>query len=72
MNCQLGKMGRCCCSCARRVVVLDHAAFPRKDVVGWGCSVGIEMDPLGEPVVYLGGFEHGLCELHARKREAYK
>jgi hypothetical protein len=40
--------------------------------VGWGCSVGIEMDPLGEPVVYLGGFEHGLCELHARKREAYK
>lgn len=67
-ECELGHRGQicCCCNCKFRLRLLDHARFPHKHPVGWACAGFVFME--GEDVVFMGDFEHGLCELHGSRR----
>lgn len=53
----------CCCRCKYRLRLQDHDGFPAGRVLrGWVCIAFSQCE--GEPVAYLGDFEHGLCELY--------
>ena len=66
-RCELKKYpeyNRCCCVCRWRLEAHRHNAFPKKEQIGWVCVGFAFME--GEPMAYLGDFEHGLCELFKR------
>jgi len=65
-KCQIGARGYslCCCNCKHKVFVIDHES---NNALGFGCTAFL----LDERMVYCGGFEHGLCELHEPCEDAY-
>lgn len=47
----------CCCTCKYQVLLRDNnTQLP----VGYGCAVWFEEEKL----VYVGDFDHGVCELY--------
>lgn len=65
-ECQLpGKYRECCCTCHHRLRVLEVTIGQKQ--IGWACIVA--WDVYNEDIVYVGDFEHGLCEIYKpRKR----
>lgn len=57
-KCLLEKHGRCCCQCKFRLEAHDH---PMGSKIGWACIAFAFME--GEPIAYIGDFEHGICEM---------
>ena len=57
-ECMLEEYGRCCCQCKYRLEAHDH---PMGSKTGWAC-IAFAFEE-GEPIAYIGDFEHGLCEL---------
>ena len=57
-KCMLEKHDGCCCRCKYRLEARDH---PMGSKMGWACIAFAFKG--GEPIAYLGDFEHGMCEL---------
>ena len=56
-ECLLEKYRRCCCTCKYRL-----RAFAQPSTqIGWACIAFVFEE--GESIVYIGNFEHGICEL---------
>jgi hypothetical protein len=55
----------CCCTCKHRLRALSHDSFPSSEQIGWACIGFAFME--GEDIAYIGDFEHGLCELYAKR-----
>ena len=47
----------CCCTCQYQALLRDNSTHLP---TGYGCTVFME----DEGLVYVGGFDHGMCELH--------
>jgi len=57
------KHGGCCCQCKLRV---ETIAQWTDNQVGWACAGPIKVHD--ENIVYVGEFEHGMCELFTTRQ----
>lgn len=63
-NCELKKhpeSNQCCCECRWQLAAHWHDNFPSADLIGYACVGFAFME--GIATVWVGDFEHGLCEL---------
>lgn len=53
----------CCCKCRYRLRAETHCDVlsPELPDNAWACIAFAFME--GEPIAYIGNFEHGMCEL---------
>ena len=58
VKCQLESRWKvCCCTCKYQALIRDdETQLP----TGYGCTTFMEVEQL----VYVGNFDHGMCELH--------
>ena len=60
-KCMLEEHDCCCCQCKYRLRALRHpdGIYTAND--SWAC-IAFAFEE-GEPIAYIGDFEHGICEL---------
>ena len=58
-----GHFKSCCCGCVNRVELLDNDSNPIEQT-GWGCAAIFVIEG---GAIFIGDFEHGLCELWSPK-----
>lgn len=73
MDCEKGWNGDCCCNCTRQIKINKHplnrcdAKGSIIEQLGWVCTAFWDMDKT-EPMIFFDK-EHGMCEMHNRKKD---
>ena len=65
-GCLLDRYSECCCQCKFRLRALRKP--PPFEQFAWACIACAIAE--GEDVVYVGDFEHGICELFQHRNSA--